>query len=189
MKFESQSRKPGQKAGASILFGSFFMACCLLVPAVESRADDANSAPTLEQQIHTLDADRQIRNLMSRYGQYLDSKNFDGYASLFAKDAEWSGQLSEYTTIKGPDNIRAAMEKAFATRVYDPEHITNMHVITNIEINIDGERATGYSRWTVLSRNESDQPYPRVSGRYVDTFIVEDGQWKFQSRIAKREIP
>jgi uncharacterized protein (TIGR02246 family) len=191
MKTLPQGRKPGPKAAASAVIAVIFMASCLLLIPGYGRTDQAT--PTLEQLVHTLDADRQIRNLMSRYGQYLDSKNFEGYASLFAKDGEWSGNLSGYTTIKGPENIRAAMEKAFADRVYDPEHITNLHVITNIEINVDlsgnGDRATGYSRWTVLSRNESDQPYARVSGRYVDTFILEDGQWKILSRIARREIP
>jgi ketosteroid isomerase-like protein len=173
------------KPGYATLFTASFMAVCLSFVTVESRAEE----PTQEQLVYTLDADRQIRNLMSRYGQYLDAKNFDGYASLFAKEAEWSGQLSEYTTIKGPDNIRAAMEKAFATRVYDPAHITNLHLITNIEIHIDGDRATGYSRWTVMSRNEADQPYARVSGHYDDVFIRENGQWKFLSREARREIP
>ena len=173
------------KPGYVTLFAASLMTVCFSLVTAESRAEE----PTQEQLLYTLEADRQIRNLMSRYGQYLDTKNFDGYASLFAKEAEWSGQLSEYTTIKGPDNIRAAMEKAFATRVYDPGHITNLHLITNIEINIEGNRATGYSRWTVMSRNEADQPYARVSGRYDDVFIRENGQWKFLSRSARREIP
>jgi uncharacterized protein (TIGR02246 family) len=172
-------------ADFGMLLTASCVALCLSLSPIESQAQE----PSQEQLLYTLEADRQIRNLMSRYGQYLDTKNFDGYASLFAKEAEWSGQLSEYTTIKGPDNIRAAMEKAFATRVYDPAHITNLHLITNIEISIDGDRATGYSRWTVMSRNEADQPYARVSGRYDDVFIREDGQWKFLSRAARREIP
>jgi uncharacterized protein (TIGR02246 family) len=149
----------------------------------------SETGPTLEQQIHILEADRQIRNLMSRYGQYLDAKNFEAYAGLFAKEGEWSGNLSGYATIKGPDNIRAAMEKAFAERVYDPAHITNLHLVTNIEINVEGQRATAFSRYTVFSRNEADQPYARVSGRYDDVFILENGQWKFLSRATRREIP
>jgi hypothetical protein len=41
----------------------------------------------------------------------------------------------------------------------------------------------------VLTRSDKSEPFTRVSGRYEDVFIREDGQWKFQSRIARREIP
>jgi hypothetical protein len=81
------------------------------------------------------------------------------------------------------------MEKAFAERVYDPEHITNVHVISNIKIDVDGDRATGYSKYSVLTRNDEDQSYIRVHGHYDDTYIREDGRWKFLSRVATRDIP
>ena len=144
---------------------------------------------SLAKRVQGIEDGTQIRDLIVQYGRSLDSKDFSGYSDLFAKEGEWSGQLSEYTTIKGPENIRAAMEKNFAERVYDPEHITNLHLISNVKIDIDGDRATGYSRWTVLSRNERDEPYVRLSGRYDDVFIREDGRWKFLSRSARREIP
>jgi hypothetical protein len=85
--------------------------------------------------------------------------------------------------------IRLAMEKAFADRTYDPDHVTNLHLVSNIRIDVDDDRATGYSRWTVLSRNGNDEPYVRLSGHYDDVYIREDGRWKFLSRIARREIP
>jgi uncharacterized protein (TIGR02246 family) len=135
------------------------------------------------------DDENQIRDVMVRYGQYLDTKDFVRYSQLFAREGEWSGLLGEFTTLKGPDNIRAAMEKAFADRTYDPQHITNLHLITSIRVELDGDRATGYCKWTVLSRNEKDQPYVRLTGHYDDVFIREDGRWKFASRLARREIP
>jgi 3-phenylpropionate/cinnamic acid dioxygenase small subunit len=144
---------------------------------------------SLQDRVQRIEDEKQIRDVMVQYGQYLDVLDLASYAQLFAKEGEWSGLLSEYTTIKGPENIRAAMEKAFAERTYDPQRITNLHLISNIKIDVDGDRATGYSRWTVLSRNESDAPHVRVSGRYEDVFIREEGRWKFRSRIARREIP
>jgi 3-phenylpropionate/cinnamic acid dioxygenase small subunit len=143
----------------------------------------------LERRVQGIEDEKQIRDLIVAYGLSLDTKDFSGYSDLFAKEGEWSGQLSGPASIKGPENIRAAMEKNFAERVYDPEHITNLHLISNVKIDLDGDRATGYSRWTVLSRNEKDEPYVRLSGRYDDVFIREDGRWKFLSRAALREIP
>jgi uncharacterized protein (TIGR02246 family) len=143
----------------------------------------------LQDRVRTLEDEKQIRDLMTQYGQLLDAGDFASYSQLFARDGEWSGLLSGYTTIKGPENIRAAMEKNFADRKYDPGHITNLHLLSNFRVEVDGDRATGYSRWTVLTRNDKSEPFARVSGRYEDVFVREDGRWKFQSRIARREIP
>ena len=160
---------------------------CLL-GATETRLATA-ADNTLEQRVQAIEDEKEIRNLTTLYGLYLDQKNFDGYSKLFAKEGEWSGTLSGAATIKGPDNIKAAMEKAFADRVYDPNHIVNVHLVTNVMIDVDGNRATGFMRWTVLSRNEKDEPYVRLTGRYDDIYIREDGHWKFLKRATRREIP
>ena len=160
--------------------------------AVESRVGIA-AETALEQRVQAIEDEKEIRNLTTLYGLYLDQKNFDGYSKLFAKEGEWSGTLSGATTIKGPENIKAAMEKSFADRAYDPNHITNVHLVTNvmIDVHVDGDRdrATGFMRWTVLSRNEKDEPYVRLTGRYDDIYVREDGHWKFLKRATRREIP
>jgi ketosteroid isomerase-like protein len=158
---------------------------CLLGAGCSNNAD----VEALTKRVQLMEDEKQIRDMIVDYGLSLDRKDFSGYSDLFAREGEWSGQLSGMTTIKGPDTIRAAMEKNFAERVYDPEHITNLHLVSNVKVTIDGDRATGYSRWTVLSRNEKDEPYVRISGRYDDVLIREDGRWKFLSRVARREIP
>jgi 3-phenylpropionate/cinnamic acid dioxygenase small subunit len=143
----------------------------------------------LSERVRRIEDEKQIHDVIIRYGQYHDASNYAAYSQLFAKEGEWTGLLGELTTIRGPENIRAAMEKAFADRKYDPKHITNLHLVSNIRIDVDADRATGYSRWTVLSRNEKDEPYVRLSGRYEDVFIREAGQWKILSRAVRREIP
>ncbi|MEP7243111.1 MAG: nuclear transport factor 2 family protein [Gammaproteobacteria bacterium] len=148
-------------------------------------ASDASLATRLQR----IEDEKQIHDLMIQYGRSLDTKDFAAYAQLFAKDGEWSGLIGQFTTVKGAENIRAAMEKAFAARTYDAEHITNLHVFSNIKIDVDGDRAIAYSKWTVLSRNEKDEPYIRVNGHYDDVFIRDGSQWKFASRVARREIP
>jgi len=169
--------------------GSKVLACCLLMAVTACSGPTNADHAAMAAQVQRLDDERQIRALMVSYGQYLDALDFERYSKLFAEDGEWSGLLGEFTTVKGPAAIREAMERAFAERVYDPDHITNVHVITNVRIDVDGDRATGYSRWTVMSRDDEDRPLVRLTGRYDDVFVREDGQWKFLSRSARREIP
>jgi len=164
-----------------------FISLCVLVCADGGMviADEGS----LEQRLQAMEDEKQIRDLIVEYGLYLDTLNFAAYSQLFAKEGEWNGQTTAYIPVKGPENIRATMEKAFAERTYEADHVTNVHLVTNIRIEVDGDRATGYSKYTVLSRNESDVPYVRINGHYDDVFIREDGRWKFLSRSARRDIP
>lgn len=167
------------------IVGSLIVMVLVLGLGYAIAADEGSLATRLQK----VEDEKEIRDLMVDYGRTLDAGNFAAYSGLFAKNGEWSGLLPEFTTVKGRENIRTAMEKNFKDRKYDPKHVTNLHVFSNMKITVQGDRATGYSRWTVLSRNDRNEPYPRVSGRYEDTFIREDGHWKFQSRLAQREIP
>ncbi len=145
---------------------------------------------SLEQRIQRIEDEKEIRDLMILYGQYLDAGNFSAYSQLFAKEGTWNGRTSNLEDIKGPAAIQATMEKAFADRVYDPVHLGNLHLVTNVKIDVDGsDRATGYAKYTVMTRNEDNEPYVRHIGRYEDVYIREDGQWKFFSRVVRREMP
>jgi 3-phenylpropionate/cinnamic acid dioxygenase small subunit len=144
----------------------------------------------LEQRVQRMEDEKEIRDLVSLYGQYLDAGNFSAYSQLFAREGTWNGRTSNFESIKGPAAIQATMEKAFADRKYDPEHLSNLHLVTNVRINVEGsDRATGYAKYTVMARNENNEPYVRHIGRYEDVYIREDGKWKFLSRLVRRELP
>jgi 3-phenylpropionate/cinnamic acid dioxygenase small subunit len=150
------------------------------------QADDLS----LEQRIQRMEDEKEIRDLMSLYGQHLDAGNFAAYSQLFAKEGTWSGRTSNLEAIKGPAAIQATMEKAFSDRDYNPAKPGNLHLVTNIKIDVDGsDRATGYAKYTVMTRNENNESIVRHIGRYEDVYIREDGRWKFLSRVARREMP
>lgn len=185
MSMNSDSKADGHLSLAATC--AVFISLCLLVFANcgPMMADEGS----LEQRVQALEDEKQIRDLMVNYGLHLDTLDFAAYSQLFAREGQWNGQTTGYIPVKGPENIRATMEKAFAERTYEADHVTNVHLVNNIRIEVDGDRATGYSKYTVLSRNESDAPYVRINGHYDDVFIREDGRWKFLSRSARRDIP
>ncbi len=161
----------------------------ILVAAVALSSPVHADELSLEQRLDRMEAEKEIRDLLTLYGQYLDTKNFEEYSKLFAREGTWSGGTTKFVPVKGPAAIRETMEKAFAERVYDPDYITNVHLVTNIHIEVDGDRATGYSKYTVMTRNDDNVAYARVMGHYDDTYIREDGRWKFLSRVASWDIP
>jgi len=134
--------------------------------------------------------EQEIHNLLIRYGQMLDTRDFVGYVSLFAKNGEWSGLLNgKWVTVKGQKAIEDMMKGAFAGRPYDPANMESFHLLTNFLIEVDGDRATAFSRWTVMYKGEDKNPYPRLGGHYDDVLVRENGTWKFLSRAAPRDIP
>jgi|RhiMetdeSRZDD1v2_1073273.scaffolds.fasta_scaffold1442348_2 ketosteroid isomerase-like protein len=115
----------------------------------------------------------QIRNLLVRYGLYLDQKNFDGYVSLFTDDGVLDAPLGEAT---GPENIRAMLGN-----VLGPIN-AGFHIYANPLIEVHGDEATSMSRFTYVQAIEGQLPEVRLVGHYDDVLRREDGRWKFARR-------
>lgn len=166
-------------------------ALAVLVFGIASAPAQQADSSALELRLQRLEDEARIRRLMMEYGRRLDTRDWEAFAQLFAVDGEWSGNIDGgFVTIRGRERIRAAMEKAFAQSPYDPANVASVHVIDNISIEVrDDGRATGTSRWTVLARGADNAPWPRMTGRYEDVFVKENGEWKFLSRAAPRDIP
>lgn len=115
----------------------------------------------------------EIRNLLVRYGLYLDAKDFDGYVSLFARDGVLDAPLG---TATGPDGIRAMLGN-----VLGPVN-AGFHLYANPLIEVHGDEATSTSRFTYVQNIEGQPPEVRMVGHYDDQLRREDGQWKFARR-------
>lgn len=131
-----------------------------------SQAPDPNLARLLDRQ-----AIEQL--LAGDYPHALDSRDFDGYASLFTED----GQLTlQGNTAKG----RAAIRDFVAALPPEPRV---MHPISNLSYTIDGDTAKGGAYWQDIGL-VNGAPGVLVAGRYEDTLRKVDGVW----RIATRSI-
>ena len=83
------------------------------------------------------DAD-QIRRLTQEYRRLLDARDLDGYGRLFAADGEWLGGTGYG---QAPAGITAMLNERLPARSSD--HPVAWHLVTEPEISLDGDRATG----------------------------------------------
>jgi ketosteroid isomerase-like protein len=141
--------------------------------------------PSMGARIQRLEDIEEIRVLLTDYGRLLDAYDLAGYSRLFAKDGEWVGGFG---SAKGPAAIQALMEKNLgATRTTKPG--STYHLLTNFEIDVHGDTASAWSRWSFTVTTADNKPAILYGGHYDDTLVREDGHWKFLRRVAASDIP
>lgn len=154
----------------------------------------AGASPTrrpssLEARLDVLESREQIHDLMLAYGRTLDNRDFQGFADLWAADAEYVQGSAR--PAKGPAAIRALMEGAFSRNsagVREP----NFHVFFNVMIGpIEGDGATAFSRSAFVAANAEGKLEVVIAAHYEDEFVREGDRWKFRRRVitADRTAP
>jgi uncharacterized protein (TIGR02246 family) len=149
----------------------------LLLPVAAQQNDKA-----LVARVQRLEDIREIQNVLLDYGRFLDARDFAAYSRLFAKDGEWVGGFG---TVQGPAAIQAFMEK----NITGPNRGNTFHILSNFKIDVHGDTATAWSRWTFVTPGADKKPAISQAGRYDDTFVRENGKWKFKRRTASNDIP
>ena len=126
-----------------------------------------------------------IETLLITYGRLLDAQDLKGYSNLFAADGVWEGGIGSAT---GPQEIFEMLEAVFS-RTTRGQYGNSYHIMSDILIDVDGDTATSWSRWTWVVEAEDGKPAPQRSGHYEDTLVRENGEWKFQRRLTVTELP
>ena len=134
---------------------------------------------SLEARLQRLEDIEEIRRVIMDYGRFLDARDFKAYANLFAENGTWEGGFGAFT---GPKKIEEEIGKAVgaAAAMSRP----NYHLMSSPEIDVDGDKASAWSRWTFVMNSEEGRPVIAAAGEYIDTFVRENGRWKFQRRFA-----
>jgi hypothetical protein len=156
-------------------------AVLLLIPALLLPA--VAQTPTAAARIQRLEDIEEIRTLLLDYGRLLDARDLPAYSRLFAKDGEWVGGFG---SAKGPAAIQAFMEKNLGT---GPNRGNTYHILSNFVIDVQGDKATAWSRWAYITPAADGKPVINQGGHYDDTLVRENGHWKFQRRVASTDIP
>jgi SnoaL-like domain len=141
------------------------------------------SEASVASRLQRLEDIEEIRTLLTDYGRFLDSRDLPAYSRLFSKEGEWVGGFG---SAKGPADILAFMQKNLGT---GPNRNNSYHILSNFEIDVKGDSATAWSRWTFIVPAADGKPVISQAGRYDDTLIREEGRWKFKRRVASNDIP
>jgi ketosteroid isomerase-like protein len=144
-------------------------------------AQGAKSKESAEARLQRFADKEEIQNVLLEYGRALDSRNFAAYSNLFASDGEWVGGFG---SVKGPANIKAFMEKNMGTGA---NTTNNYHLLSNFVITVTGDTATAWSRWAFVQPQTTGGAVIAQAGRYDDTFVRENGVWKFKKRTASND--
>lgn len=127
------------------------------------------SEERLGDRIRRLEDLEEVRQLDARYCRYLDDGNWDALMDLFTEDGEFDG-------LSHPKG-RAEMREFFAGLAAGG--LTSFwHFITNMEIELDGDRAT--VRSFLWQPCVTDGAPAIAAGRYNDQVVRVDGRWRYR---------
>ncbi|WP_053225786.1 nuclear transport factor 2 family protein [Solirubrobacter soli] len=139
----------------------------------------------VEARLQALEDREAIRDLLMEYRRALDEKDFDAYADLFGEDGEF---VTDGFTVRGRSQILTMLADLQATGALTVNAGDDRHLVTNVEIEVDGDRATARSTWVYVTR-ESDEPNLAMVGHYEDQLRRTPAGWRFARRAAPRDIP
>jgi SnoaL-like domain len=140
--------------------------------------------PSTEERLRRLEDVEEIRRLIQDYRRHLDTHDLVSYGLLFAREGEWIGGTGY---AKSPAGITEMLTERLPARQPGPQ--SSWHLLTDPVIIVDGDRATGLLTWSWVGRGEGDAPVMRLLGTYEDSYVRENGRWRFRTRIAHTNIP
>jgi ketosteroid isomerase-like protein len=138
-----------------------------------------------EDRLRALEDRAEIRQLIQTYRRHLDARDLKAYGLLFAPDGEWLGGTGYG---RSPAGITAMLEERLPGNTAESGQ-ASWHLVAEPEIVLHGDRATGDVTWALVARGAGDTPTLQLLGHYEDTYVREDGHWKFQRRVAYTDIP
>jgi uncharacterized protein (TIGR02246 family) len=149
-----------------------------------ARAAETDDVAALAKRVQVLEDREEIRALILAYGQAHDHRDYRMYANLFAADGEWIGGLG---SAKGPDAIFALMDKSIGHNPL-PQGSGTFHVMSNEQVEIDGDRASSTTKWIYITAADDNSPKLTYLGHYDDEFVREHGRWRFLRRQSISDI-
>jgi 3-phenylpropionate/cinnamic acid dioxygenase small subunit len=133
--------------------------------------------------------------LMGDYPRALDASDWATYSSFFSQDGTliMNGGRTKKT---GP----AAIQEFFSSQPARPPAASEaacpfpagahktMHVVSNLTLRIDGDRATDQAYWETISTRDCKSVIAGA-GHYEDVLKRENGVWRFFKREIFDDLP
>ena len=128
-----------------------------------------------------------IEDLQARYLFAFDWSDAESYANTFAEDGVLNFGWGEY---RGRQAIREFLapgdeDGSLSGRPSTPEGErprVGRHIISNIVVKINGNRATGQAYWTHMTTGPTGYGTVDFFGHYEDEMVKVNGEWLFSKR-------
>lgn len=142
------------------------------------------SAKTLEERVLALEAEWEIRNLMSTYLMKADTRDVEGYAETFTPDGvlDIGGLNFDKVGMQVPPvhEGREAIGKAYSTYIA-PMPCFMWHLGHAPHIEVEGDRAKGRWAWSAIVNVPMFGPM-QAGGVYNDEYARTSDGWKIKRR-------
>src|SRR5690606_39490202 len=116
----------------------------------------------------------------------IGAQDIDGNADLYAREGD-GRNLN--TLRRGREEIKQLLVGLFGNPPPGFDNMESYHLVSNPQIEVDGDRATARSRHLLIMRGEGGQPVPMLTGLYEDELIRVDGEWKILRRVDNPIMP
>jgi hypothetical protein len=135
-----------------------------------------------------------IEDLQARYLFAFDWNDAQGYSGTFTEDGILDYGGGE---IKGRKAIAGFIEQGAASRAQaraatpaGERPSVGRHIISNIVVKIDGDKARGLAYWTHMTSDKTGYGTVDFFGHYEDEMVKVNGEWLFaRRRIYNEAIP
>lgn len=144
------------------------------------------AAPSSEARLRQVEDQLAIERVLVEYSARIDARDYEGYADLFAREGTWQ---NGNTVRRGREEIVAMLVGIFGTPEEGFVNRADYHLVSNPQVDVDGDRATARSRHLLLMRGPDGAPVPELAGLYEDEFVREDGEWKILRRVDNPVMP
>lgn len=123
-----------------------------------------------------------IQELISRYSHAIDSRDYDAWIDCFAEDGAFEG--SRVGRFAGRAELKKFTEGFEARR--DTMYPNVRHCVMNTLTDVHGDQARSTSYLEVVITSEEGAKFA-FCGRYADTFVKVDGEWRIKERKVLRD--
>lgn len=157
------------------------VAGALALAAVSARADYGDDRARIE-------------DLQARYLFAFDFGDAEGYAGTFAPDGILDYGAGEIKGRKAiAEFIASGRKRTEETRAKTPagqRPSVGRHIISNIVIQVDGDKARSLSYWSHMTSGADGRGGVDFFGHYEDELVKVNGEWLFsRRRIYNEAIP
>jgi 3-phenylpropionate/cinnamic acid dioxygenase small subunit len=123
-----------------------------------------------------------IHTLLMTYAELIDAGRFAEAAVMF-EHATYRVDHADRNEVASYQSAAEVEEFFGGTRLHADGTPRTKHVVTNVNIELDGDRASSRCYVTVFQQTDELPLQPIASGRYIDRFERVDGDWRFADRL------